>query len=57
MVYKDKQLLFDPDGILKAITDKTKIIVVANPNNPTGNFMDAEGFRAHRRDGHPVHRR
>ena len=44
MVYKDKKLLYDPDSILKAITDKTKIIVIANPNNPTGNFMDAADF-------------
>ena len=44
MLYQDNQLLYDPDSILKAITDKTKIIVVANPNNPTGNFMDAQGF-------------
>ena len=44
MIYKDKQLLYDPDAILKAINDKTKIIVVANPNNPTGNFMDAKDF-------------
>lgn len=44
MVYENRRLNFDPDGILNAVTDKTKIIVVANPNNPTGNFMDAEGF-------------
>ena len=44
MVYKNKQVLYDADGILKAVTDKTKIIVVANPNNPTGNFMDAKDF-------------
>lgn len=44
MVYKDKNLLYDPDAILKAITPKTKIVVVANPNNPTGNFMDAKHF-------------
>jgi histidinol-phosphate aminotransferase len=44
MVYKNKQMLFDPDAILKAVTDKTKIIVVANPNNPTGNFMDSKDF-------------
>ena len=44
MVYKDSYLHYDPDSILAAITDKTKIIVVANPNNPTGNFMDAEHF-------------
>ncbi|NJC94956.1 MAG: hypothetical protein C3F07_07575 [Anaerolineales bacterium] len=44
MIYKDNLLHFDPDGILNAITDKTKIIVVANPNNPTGNFMAPEHF-------------
>ncbi len=45
MVHKDrKELAYDPDGILNAITDKTKIIVIANPNNPTGNFMDAGAF-------------
>ena len=44
MVYKDKKLLYDADGILKAITPKTKAIVIANPNNPTGNFMDAADF-------------
>ena len=44
MIYKDKLLHYDPDSVLKAITDKTKIIVIANPNNPTGNFMDAEHF-------------
>jgi histidinol-phosphate aminotransferase len=44
MIYKDKKMLFDPDGILKAITPKTKVIAIANPNNPTGNFMDAKDF-------------
>jgi histidinol-phosphate aminotransferase len=44
MIYKDKAMHYDPDAILNAITDRTKIIVVANPNNPTGNFMDAEHF-------------
>jgi histidinol-phosphate aminotransferase len=44
MVYKDKQLLYDPGAILESITEKTKIIVIANPNNPTGNFMDPEHF-------------
>lgn len=30
---------FDLEGILKAITDKTKIIFIANPNNPTGTMI------------------
>ena len=44
MAYKDRRLLYDPDAILKAVTERTKIIVIANPNNPTGNFMDAAAF-------------
>jgi histidinol-phosphate aminotransferase len=44
MVYKDRYLHYDADGILNAVTDRTKIIVIANPNNPTGNFMDAKDF-------------
>ncbi|HET7012130.1 MAG TPA: histidinol-phosphate transaminase [Anaerolineales bacterium] len=44
MQHRDGQLLFDPDAILRAITPKTKVIVIANPNNPTGNFMEPEGF-------------
>ncbi len=44
MVYKDRQLLFDPDAVLDAVSEQTKIIVIANPNNPTGNFMDPESF-------------
>jgi histidinol-phosphate aminotransferase len=44
MVYKDRLLHFDADAVLNTITENTKIIVIANPNNPTGNFMDPEGF-------------
>jgi len=53
MVYKDNYLHFDPDSILKAVTDKTKIIVVANPNNPTGNFMEAKHFETIAQTGIP----
>jgi len=31
---------YDIDAIEKAITPETKIIVLANPNNPTGNLID-----------------
>ncbi len=44
MKYSPTELLFDADAVIKAITPKTKIIVIANPNNPTGNFMDAKDF-------------
>src|SRR4030066_409327 len=44
MIHRDNGLRYDADGILAAITPKTKAIVVANPNNPTGNFMDDADF-------------
>jgi histidinol-phosphate aminotransferase len=36
---KEKNLRTDIDAILSAITPKTKIIFIANPNNPTGSFL------------------
>jgi histidinol-phosphate aminotransferase len=44
MIYKDKRFIFDPDAIIAAITPNTKMIVLANPNNPTGNLIDTETF-------------
>jgi len=46
MIYdrENGQFLFDPDAVINAITPKTKIIVIAHPNNPTGNFMDDKDF-------------
>lgn len=44
MRYEDHKLLFNPEAVIAEITDKTKIIAIANPNNPTGNFMHPEQF-------------
>lgn len=44
MLYDPNELKFDADAILKAISEKTKIIVIANPNNPTGDFMALSDF-------------
>jgi len=44
MRYEARELRFDADAILAAITPQTKVVVIANPNNPTGNFMEPEGF-------------
>jgi histidinol-phosphate aminotransferase len=44
MIHRDNRLHYDAAGIVAAITPKTKAIVVANPNNPTGNFMDDADF-------------
>lgn len=39
---KEKNLKTDIDAILAAITDKTKIVFIANPNNPTGSYLNEE---------------
>ena len=35
----------DVEGILRAVTEKTKYIVICTPNNPTGNELDPDGIR------------
>ncbi|MBM3590261.1 MAG: histidinol-phosphate transaminase [Alphaproteobacteria bacterium] len=37
---KEKNLKTDIHAILNAITKKTKIIFIANPNNPTGSYLN-----------------
>ena len=34
-----KKLGHNLQGFLTALSDKTKLIYIANPNNPTGNFF------------------
>jgi histidinol-phosphate aminotransferase len=36
-----KDYRYDLEGILRAITPKTKLIFIANPNNPTGTYVTA----------------
>jgi len=38
----DREYRFDLEGILNAITDRTRVIFVANPNNPTGTLVTQE---------------
>jgi histidinol-phosphate aminotransferase len=35
----EKDLCADVDAFLAAVTDKTKILFLANPNNPTGSYL------------------
>lgn len=39
-----KNYRYDLDGMVGSITDRTKIIFLANPDNPTGNFISKEEF-------------
>ncbi|MEO9461370.1 MAG: histidinol-phosphate transaminase [Marinomonas sp.] len=37
----DKDFGCDVDALLKAVTDKTRVVFLANPNNPTGTYLPA----------------
>jgi histidinol-phosphate aminotransferase len=36
----------DLDAMRAAITDRTRVIFIANPNNPTGTFLDGDSLRS-----------
>jgi histidinol-phosphate aminotransferase len=45
----EKDLTADVDGFLARVTPKTRLVFVANPNNPTGTFLSREDVaRLHR---------
>ena len=37
---REGDLQYDVDGMLAAVNEKTKLILIINPNNPTGVFID-----------------
>lgn len=48
VVVKEKDFTADVDAILAAVTPRTKIVYLANPNNPTGTYLPhAEVKRLH----------
>ena len=42
IVVPDRDYATDVDSILAAVTERTRIVFVANPNNPTGTFIGRE---------------
>lgn len=46
MTYEQDDFRLRPDVLKAAITDKTKLLVLPYPNNPTGGVMEREDFEA-----------
>ncbi|MCH2037064.1 MAG: histidinol-phosphate transaminase [Rickettsiales bacterium] len=45
VVAKEQNLKTDVDSLLEKVTDKTRIVFVANPNNPTGTYISASELK------------
>ena len=45
VVVKEKDERADVDAILSAVTEKTRLVFLANPNNPTGTYLPMEEVR------------
>ncbi len=45
VVVKEQDCKADVDAILNAVTPKTKLVFLANPNNPTGTYLPIEEIR------------
>ena len=45
VVVKEDKERADVDAILAAVTDKTRIVFLANPNNPTGTYLPVDEVR------------
>jgi histidinol-phosphate aminotransferase len=45
LVAQELSYAFDVDALLAAVSDRTKLVVVCTPNNPTGNSLPVEDLR------------
>ena len=45
VVAPERELRADVDSILAKVTDKTKVVFLANPNNPTGTYLGIDEVR------------
>ena len=38
----ERELTTDVDAVLARVTERTRLVIIANPNNPTGTYLDAQ---------------
>ena len=38
----ERELTADVDGFLSRVTERTRLVFIANPNNPTGTYLSAD---------------
>lgn len=41
----ERNLVFDVDAVLAKVSERTRIVFIANPNNPTGSYIPADELR------------
>lgn len=51
---QEESLQYDVEGMLNAINERTKLILIINPNNPTGVFIDDEDLEKFCKTGIPL---
>lgn len=51
---REGDLQYDVDGMLNAINDRTKLILIINPNNPTGVFIEDDDLERFCQTGVPL---
>ncbi len=45
VVIPEKNFTLDIDALLAAVTPRTRLVFIANPNNPTGSYVDRDAIR------------
>ena len=45
VIIPEKNFTLDIDALLAAVTPRTRLVFVANPNNPTGSYVDRDAIR------------
>ncbi len=45
VIAPERNYLVDVDALLERVTDKTRVVIVANPNNPTGTYLPRDELK------------